>query len=230
MKMRFCKEFALALLVFAVAVIIPQEVLSAVLTADVASVLDPGTVFTGMAVVSLANLDGSSEGVANPGGTRSLYIISKNDVSGVWPKAADVTTGEITVLPTMVTGKKFAEYKFPDGTFELGDEKSGEPGYQAYKHTVGFSQAGFSKSLIAELQKHLNAGSIVIAQLNDSVLAVAGSSDNPIYLKSNFKSGKKGNDKRGYDLKGEQDGFMWGILPLSSTIASTLPLLTVAAP
>ncbi|MDR6195184.1 hypothetical protein [Siphonobacter sp. SORGH_AS_0500] len=227
------KELVLAVFVFAVAIVLPQEAFSALATSDLASHLPAlfspeaaGGVMTGLAFVSLVNIDGSSEGQPNPGGTRNLYIIARKDFDGVWPKAADIVDGEITVAPKLFAGKKFAEYEFPDGTFELADDGGGDPGFQSYKHTADFMLAGFDKKLVAELRKHLNTASVIIGELNDGQLAVIGSSDNGIYLKPSFKSGKKGNDKRGYTIKGEQDGFMWGVMPLKAEIAAALPLLS----
>ncbi|MDQ1089002.1 hypothetical protein [Siphonobacter sp. SORGH_AS_1065] len=179
-----------------------------------------------MAFVSLVDLDGSSEGSPNPGGTRNLLIIARKDIVGVWPKEGDIVDGEIVNPPVLVDGKKFAEYEFPDGTFKLGDSASGDPGFMSYKHTIEFMLAGFNKKIVNEMRKHLNTPSVVIGELNDGVFGVAGASDNGLYVKSDFTSGGKGNDKRGYTVKGEQDGFMWGIVPLKPSVATALPLLS----
>lgn len=190
-----------------------------------------GLVFTAsigmVGLVSLANLDADSEGEANPGGTRKLLIIHAKDVVGVWPKKSDIVNGEIINPPVLIDGAGFAEYNFPDSTFDLMDAQEGDPGFQSFKHSAGFMFAGYSKKVVAEVLKHLNAGSIIIGQLNDDVFAVAGSSDNAIYVKSSFSSGKKGSDKRGYTFKGEQDGFMWGVTPLKETVVATLELLPI---
>lgn len=215
---------SLGLLVLGTMLFFPTDAL-----AVVGSVKAGGLSMTaGMAMVglvSLANLDGSSEGAPNPGGTRKLFIIHAKDVVGVWPKQADITAGEIAVGPTLVTGKAFAEYTFPDGTFDLGDALDGDPGFQSFKHMASFMLAGHNKTIVAEVLKHLNAGSIIIGQMNDDTYSVVGSSDNPIYVKSGFTSGKKGNDKRAYSFKGEQDGFMWGLTPLKPSVATALALL-----
>lgn len=107
---------------------------------------------------------------------------------------------------------------FPDGTAEITSDGAGDAGYQSYKHSVEFMMAGFSKEVRKEVKKHLNAGSVCIVEMKDGQFAVAGSSDDPIFLKSSFKGGKKGNDKRGFTLKGDTDGMMWD-----------LPVLTAAA-
>jgi hypothetical protein len=217
MKRNEIFSFLLAALAFAIGVILPTEVFSALHT-------DP-LVVVGMATVSLANLNGSSYQKPNPGGTRTLLLALSKDISGVWPKSANIVGGELTTGPTMKTDKKWAEYEFPDGTFNLSDDGSGDPGFQSFKHTVEFMIAGFAKDIQVEIMKHLNAGSVIIGELNDGQYFVAGSSDNPIFIKPSGTSGKKGNDKRGYTMKGEQDGFMWPLTPLSTSVATALVLL-----
>lgn len=180
-----------------------------------------------MAVVSFDNADGSCFQTPNPGGIRNVYVGLAKDIAGVWPKVADITAGEIQVLPTMVTGKKFATYECPDSTVDIMSQYAGDAGYGSFKHMINFSLAGYSKKIIAELSKHRNAGSVFIVEQNDGQFTVIGSSDNPIYLKSDFKTGKKGSDKRGFDLKGDQDGFMFDACPLLPSLVATIPLIPV---
>jgi hypothetical protein len=58
--------------------------------------------------------------------------------------------------------------------------------------------------------------------MNDGTYVVVGTSDNPIFVKQAFKGGKKGNDKRGFTVKGEQDGYVWDVLPLATAQVATL--------
>lgn len=179
-----------------------------------------------MATVSFANIDGTSHQTPNPGGVRQVFVAIAKDIVGVWPNyKTQISAGEVTALPVMQTGKKFAKYVCPDGTVDVNDDDSGDPAYQSSKHMINFALAGFSKELVAELNKHRNAGSVFIVEQNDGTYGVCGSTDNPIFLKKSFKSGKKGNDKRGYELKGEQDGFMFGITPLAPTLIEDLEIL-----
>ncbi|QHV97958.1 hypothetical protein [Spirosoma endbachense] len=208
-----------------IAVVLPNEVAAMVQDVNVHDLTVQTPTLGLTALVSLANIDGSSEGSPNPGGMRKLYIIHAKDIVGVWPKLGDIVDGEITILPELVEDAGLAEYAFPDGTFSVTDATDGDPGYMSNKHMVGFNLAGFRKELTKEIQKHLNAGSVVIGQMNDDQYVVAGSSDNAIYIKSAFSSGGKGSDKRGYTCKGEQDGFMWGVTPLKTSLVATLPLL-----
>lgn len=183
-----------------------------------------------MPVVNFASMNATSEQVGNPGGVRLLLRALARSITGVWPKKADITAGEITVGPVMAgtPAAKWAEYECPDGTMEVSSEKQGNPGYQSYKHAIDFALAGFSKTIQAELTKDLNAGCVFIVEMNDGTYAVIGSSDNPIFVKQSFKSGKKGNDPRGFTLKGEQDGFMWDIMPLASSVVTALVVEAIA--
>ncbi len=180
-----------------------------------------------MAVVNFASMNATSEQVGNPGGVRKLLKCLARSIEGNWPKKADITAGEITVAPAMVGTAKWAEYECPDGTVEATSEKQGNPGYQSYKHAVDFALAGFSKAMQNELSKDLNAGSVFIVEMNDGQYVVVGSSDNPIFQKQTFKGGKKGNDPRGFTLKGEQDGFMWDLLPLATAVVADLEIEAV---
>lgn len=214
---------ALAMIVF------PDQTLAAVASADSLPFLSdfhaPDGVMLGLvSVAPLANLDGTSYQEPNPGGIRRLYLVLKRDIVGVWPKLADLATGEITVAPMLAANKTFAEYEFAPDTCSLDDDDSGDPGFMSYKHTLGFMIAGISKVKVAEIKKHLNAGCVAVAEMNDGQYVVGGSSDNPINLKKGFKSGAKGSDKRGYTFKGEQDGFMWGITPLAASVVTALAL------
>jgi len=180
-----------------------------------------------MPVVNFLSMNATSEQVGNPGGIRKLLRAQVRSIVGNWPAQADITDGEITNGPTMVALAKWAEYQCPDGSVEVSSEQQGNPGYQSFKHNVDFALAGFSKTIQKELAKDLNAGAVFIAEMNDGTYVVVGSSDNPIYTKRTFKSGKKGNDPRGFTLKGEQDGFMWDILPLATAEVAALEITAI---
>jgi hypothetical protein len=220
-------KFLGVMLVLAIAVFFSNEAAAMVQDVGVHDLVIASPTYATVTLTALSNLNGSSEGEENPGGTRKLYVILARHIEGIWPKKADVVDGQIINLPDVVDGAGFAEYDFPDGTFSLTDSQDGDPGFQSYKQATSFMLAGFGAKKAAEVKKHLNSGSVVIGEMNDGSFAVAGSSDNAIYHKFSFSSGAKGNDKRGYTGKGEQDGFMWGILPLKPELVATLPLLPV---
>ncbi len=177
-----------------------------------------------MAYVNFSNLEGDSYQAPNPGGLRRVLVILSKSIEGRWPKKEDISNGEITVAPTLVAGAALAEYTFPDGTAEVTSDQQGDAGFQSFKHSIEFMVAGFSKTIQKEMASHLNAGAVYIVEMNDNQFVVAGSSDSPLFSKSSFKGGKKGADKRGKTVKGEQDGFMWDLLPLSTTAVANLEL------
>jgi hypothetical protein len=201
----------LALAVFAVAVVLPNEIL-----AHVAPSVGGGGLVLG-AVLNFAALDATSHQIGNPGGTRTLLAILAKSIIGVWPKKADIVGGEIVNSPATLNNAKFAKYDCPDGTVEIMSEKQGDPGFQSYKHAIEFMFSGYSKEIQVELSKYMNAGAVFVLEQNDGSYCVAGSSDNPIFVKQSFKGGKKGSDKRGFTMKGDQDGFIWDLLPLGAT-------------
>ncbi|MGM9510174.1 hypothetical protein ACS5NO_20735 [Larkinella sp. GY13] len=220
MKTKAVIRFLGAGLAFLIGVVLPSEVFHH-LAADPLGVAAP---VLGMAYVNFANLDGQSFQAPNPGGLRKVLVVLSKSIQGIWPTLAEAGTGEVTALPELVGTDKFAEYQFPDGTAEVNSDSNGDPGFQSHKHTIELMLAGFSKTIQGELKKHLNAGSVWVVEMNDGQYVVVGSSDNPIFLKKSFKGGKKGNDKRGFTLKGEQDGFMWDLLPIQASLVATLPI------
>ena len=173
--------------------------------------------------VNFASLAADSHQQGNPGGIYTLGVVLAKSFTAPWPVKADITVlGEITVAPRIPAATKIAQYDFPDGKVEVTSEKQGEPGFQSFKHAIEFMFASFSKQHQAELSKNLNAGAVFFVEMGDGLFCVIGSSKNPVYTKQSFKSGKKGGDPRGFTMKGDSDGNMWDILPLSATVAAAL--------
>jgi hypothetical protein len=181
------------------------------------------------AVRSLGAVDGQCFQQANPGGGRNLYAILCKDVVGNYPLPSqiDEATQRLTALPTLVTGKKWSQYNFPDGTLDYKVDDSGDPGYQSYKHSVEFALAGSSDELHIEMDKFINAGVMFLIEDKNGEFQIAGSTDDPIFLKKSFALGKKGNDKRGYTLKGEVDGLIYGVVRVTKSLMTDLTFNTV---
>jgi hypothetical protein len=173
-------------------------------------------------MVSFSNLDGTSFQKINPGGIRAIWVILARDISNSWPSNKDIVDGVVTTAPVLNPGKCFVQYQSPDSTTDISGSSVGEAGYNSFKHSVGISFAGFSPIHVAELSKLNNAGIVIIGLQNDGNYVIAGQSRTPIFLKSDLKIGKKGSDKRGFDLKGEQDGYSWDITPVNNNV---IPLL-----
>lgn len=181
------------------------------------------------AVKSLAAVDGQCFQQANPGGGRNLYVVLCKDVVGNYPTAAsfDAATGRLTALPTLVTGKKWSRYEFPDGTLDYKVDGGGDGGYQSYKHSVEYALAGNSEALHLEMSKYVNAGVMFMIEDKNGEFMMVGSTDDPIFMKPAFALGKKGNDKRGYVAKGEVDGQTYGVALVTKTLLTGLTFNTV---
>ena len=179
--------------------------------------------FINMSIVSLASVDAQNFQQSNPGGVRNVYAIISRQITGVWPNEDIIdANGLITELPTLVTGAKWSQYLTPDGTAEFSFDGGGDPSYQSYKHMIELALAGSSSAVRKEVKKFLNAGGVFLIEDKSGNFVVLGNSDDPIYIKSTFKSGKKGNDKRGYTLKGEVDGMMWEQVFLTPALVADL--------
>lgn len=173
--------------------------------------------------VSTASVDAQCFQGSNPGGVRNVFAILSRDIEGNWPNINTIdVAGMVETLPTLKTGKKFSQYLFPDGTAEFSFDGGGDPSYQSYKHMLEFALAGSSDKVRAEIRKFLNAGGVFLVEDKEGNYVVLGCSEDPIYLKASFKSGKKGNDKRGYTVKGEVDGLMWEQVFLSPDLLEDL--------
>lgn len=177
-----------------------------------------------MPVLSLGAVDGQCFQQANPGGGRNLFAILAKDIVGNYPVPSVISTDgtELTALPTLVATKKWSQYLFPDGTLDYKVDDGGDPAYQSYKHMIEFMMAGKSKALRAEMKKYINAGCLFLIEDKDGEYILIGSTDDPIFLKKGFALGKKGNDKRGYTLKGEVDGLTFGVVTLQTSLLATL--------
>ena len=175
-----------------------------------------------MATTNFASIDGQCFQKTNPGGLRRVFCILVDRVLGNWPIEADITNARITKLPTLLTGSSWAEYVFPDGTASFDSDFSGDPGYESWKHMMEISLAGHGDATRQEVAKHLNAGSLWLMEDKDGEYNVLGSTDDPLFMKGGFKGGKKGNDKRGYTMKGEVDGMSWDVLPITKTLIPTI--------
>ncbi|UBM58250.1 hypothetical protein LAG90_15710 [Marinilongibacter aquaticus] len=177
-----------------------------------------------MAVTNFTSLRVNSHQSSNPAGAKKVAIMLAAMFTAEWPVAADVVGGEITGDPAdrLPVDQEWPVYEVPHKSIKFDDEKQGDPGYQNFKHMLSYEMAGFSKELAAEMDKHINAGVVYLVQTNDNKWAVIGTSQNPIFTTYQGTSGQAGTDKRGKIVTGEQDGYAWGILPLSDAVVAAL--------
>lgn len=179
-------------------------------------------------MINFANFSADNTQQGNPGGFLKIVPILGKTFVANWPIESDIINGEITVAPRLPGGWTHAVYELPPNTIDVNSETIGDAGFHTEKHIVEFMAAGFSNSITNELKKYLNAGSVFLALTPDLKWVVAGTSYKPIFMKKNQKFGKRGGEQRGTTLKGEEEGYLWDILPLASTI--TLNFLQVPAP
>lgn len=190
----------------------------AVHTGDyVSHMLHPDVVLAGDVVVatfvSFAGLGNIDEQVPNPPGVRRVGVIAVRDLDEDvvdWPKITEINADmEVTTALPVATGKTVAIIEPADNSCDINSESQGMRFYQSYKNGIGFEIAGWSKEQKKELKKFVNTGCIFFAEMHDGMVVVVGSKLNPIVLTQKATTGKKGGDKKGYTLSGDNDSFMF---------------------
>lgn len=184
---------------------------------------------------SFTNLRNIDEQLANPAGIRRIGVIAAKDLLDTkidWPTSlgatpdVDVATMEVTTAVPVAVGKTIAVITPADNSAFMSFENQGDRYYQSYKHSMGFDIAGLTKVQSVELRKYINTGAIFFVEYNDGDIRVVGSKLSPIVLKAKGDTGKKGGDKRGYVLTGDNDNFVTEPPFYKSTLA--LPGMTTA--
>lgn len=179
---------------------------------------------------NFASLAADSSQGGNPAGLLKIVPILAKTFTGNWPIEADITAGEITVAPRLPAATPLAVYELPPNTIDISSETVGAAGTQSEKHAVEFFTAGFSKQLTTELKKYTNAGAVFLVLTPDLKWGVAGTSYKPIYSTKSQKFGKKGGEQRGTTLKGEEEGYMWGIVNLADSVVTGLTFAAAQVP
>jgi hypothetical protein len=191
--------------------------------------------------LNFSNVDGSCMDGPNAPGLNSIYCVRKRGIVGNFPKVVVNDDGSLDFencdfdenfvlksLPTLSATVKLAEYEFPDGTASADFSASGDNGYNNYTHSLDFALAGLSRVVKRETYKHLNAGSVWFTRMNGTQLVMVGASYSPVYLKTDWKSGKAGKDKRGFTLKGNADGMMFPPLEVPDSLMADFAALLQA--
>ncbi|MCU0336313.1 MAG: hypothetical protein MUF12_00490 [Sediminibacterium sp.] len=183
--------------------------------------LTHGTLFC----LSLSSLPRSECQKPNPGGNRKFLVIACEDFTAEWPKEADIdtTTGLVTVAPPLAVGKNFVEIAFTDNTAKADYAKEGDEGHQSYKHMAECKLSGYNGKQYLALKRFLNMRFVLIAKHGDKSMVVYGTSEDGLSMKETHTTGSKGNDKREFTLKMEQDGLDLAPPILASTV--TVPVL-----
>lgn len=176
-------------------------------------------------MVNFASIRANSAQLANPGGLLKLARMSAHMFTAEWPAAADVVGGEVTGLPSakLPVDTDWPVIALPKDTAEFTAENVGEAGgFQNWKHGVSLEMANITAELQAEIQKDINNGAVYVGKARDGKWYVVGNSENPIFLSYSQSIGKVGSDKRGSMATGEQEGYMYGILPLAAAVVADL--------
>ena len=162
---------------------------------------------------------------ANPGGNRKFLVIACDDFTAEWPKEADInpTTGLCSVAPPLTVGKLFAEIDFTDNTAKADYAKEGDEGHQSYKHMGECKLSGYNGSQFAALRMFLNMRFVLVAKQGDGTFVVYGTSEEGLSMKETHTTGAKGNDKKEFTLKMDQDGLSFAPVILAPTVV--IPVL-----
>lgn len=178
-------------------------------------------------MVNFASLRANSGQAANPGGLLKFAKMSAHLFTAEWPAPADVVGGEVTGLPSakLPADQEWPVYDLPKDTAEFTFKNVGEKGgFVNYAHGVGFELANISKELVVEIQKDINNGAVYVGKARDGKWYVVGNSENPIHVMHEGGTGKKGSDKRGSVASGEEEGYMYPMLPLAAAVVADITL------
>ncbi len=178
----------------------------------------------GLALATLAAIPRTAQQTTNPGGGRRLFLIPTDSFNGEWPKREDITDGELSVAPTMVTGgtaPTFIEVSVSDNSLKLDESLKGATGYQSWEQMLEVKVAGYSPAQVAAIEKLINTEVVAVTILTDGQRVVSGTSFLGLQFEVTHSTGAKGGDRREWTLKAKQDGFMFGYVPIADTV--TLP-------
>lgn len=182
------------------------------------------------AAQNFASLAADHTQAGNPAGFLKVVPILSKTFTGNWPIEADITSGEITVAPRLPAATPLPVYELPANNIDVNSETVGPAGFQSEKHNIEFMTAGFSKAITTELRKYTNAGAVFLVLTPDLKWGVVGTSYKPIFVGKNQKFGKKGGEQRGNTLKGEEEGYLWGIVNLADSVVSGLTFAAAQVP
>ncbi|GAB4047112.1 hypothetical protein [Spirosoma litoris] len=176
----------------------------------------------GLAMATLAAIPRTPQQTVNPGGGRRLFLIATDQITGEWPKRADILGGEVTTAPTLVTGTPaatFIEVSISDNSLKLDEALKGATGYQSWEQGLELKVAGYTKEQVAAIEKLLNTDVVAVVILTDGVRVVLGTSLMGLQFEITHTTGAKGGDRREWTLKAKNDGYQFGYVPLGAALA-----------
>jgi hypothetical protein len=154
----------------------------------------------------------------NIAGIRRFWKVITKAFTGEFPSKAHVVNGQVTAdaLAFLPAYRIPAEYVLPNDTKNFDYELSGPEGSESWKHTIGYEMAGFSAAMVAEMMKDQNARSVFFVEDTDGNIVVVGTSVKGLKVTTQGGSGKQGGEKRGAVMTGEEVGYRWTPVPLST--------------
>lgn len=141
----------------------------------------------------------------NAGGLTDLHVIRRRDIDTFPEPDADGVTISTPIVPK--TGAGFAPWAFAADSGEVNHSSSGEVGNQSVKHEVNVYNPRGSAATDAVIQKAINGDFVVIGRDSNGNYRIAGDKFRGVKFEHDYKSGKKGTDKNGTDLKLSGEGF-----------------------
>ncbi|CAN1553139.1 hypothetical protein MCERE19_02253 [Spirosomataceae bacterium] len=154
----------------------------------------------------------------NIAGIRRFWKVITKAFTGEFPTKAHVVNGQVTAnaLSFLPAYRIPAEYVLPNDTKNFDYELSGPEGSESWKHIIGYEMAGFSAAMVAEMMKDQNARSVFFVEDTDGNIVVVGTSVKGLKVTIQGGSGKQGGEKRGAVMTGEEVGYRWAPVPLST--------------
>lgn len=163
---------------------------------------------------------------ANPGGVVKTYVIDKDDITLIPAVGPDGVT--ITTAITVKDGKGFALWDFAQDTGDFNFKLSGDPGSQAFEHTIGLYIPRFTPEIAAVYNNLPNGEFIIIQEDANGQKVIHGDLTRPLVPNLDYKSGKKFTDKNGSEVgfsagNGHVPYFYTAAIPLLPVVPETPP-------
>lgn len=155
-----------------------------------------------------------------PGGSVSLYLIPKEDVSSI--PSRDAVSKKIEGNIICKPGKRFYKYDFSPGKCRLRTRSSGSTGSGYYQTTIAVSIPGDDAELLAIFSEMINGHYIALLDQASGAVKLAGSLAIPLLCSEvGFDAGGDQGDFSGTEFQFENRGFMVedyaGVIPLEGT-------------
>ncbi|MDP1816739.1 MAG: hypothetical protein Q8K92_19960 [Leadbetterella sp.] len=173
-------------------------------------------------MADFSSITADSSQAANPPGALVQYVALATSFTANWPTAAQANAGLVTTAPPLSGVIKFAKIIPPVESIDANFNTQGRRGYQGIMHECAWEVAGYTTAILAENQKYLNAGVVCLQQLSDEKWIVLGSVQNPLQVEITGKTGKGGNDERGFTYKASRSNFPWFPPILDNAIVAAL--------